>query len=357
MKENNRSNIILSSIGEAEKAVKTASEIPAGYVEVRLSTRGKVGAPEVLHVRNFKVSDIIALSMSDRLEIPVRLVNILNEMIWEDVDVAKWHEREVEELMVMIFLTFYKGVLTDIPFLVDEKDLEYLEKQEGGKDKIKAIKDGNWVPRVDVNISKDVSTYDVPDDYNPRITIINKKTGFRVTFDYIKYGDQIVIRNWLDSYFADEEARFARIKKQIDINDDLSRQFLDDPSALDKYIELDKDEENEYREYIVKRAQTITDIANIVSIIEIDGRDVSGLSVGEKYEELKDDARIDYNLISHLSKIQAKTPIGIKPEIEVVDPITREVVKRPFSFRIPVIIQALQLSGDDDDDDCYDVEN
>ena len=38
------------------------------------------------------------------------------------------------------------------------------------------------------------------------------------------------------------------------------------------------------------------------------------------------------------------------------DPITGEVVKRPFSFRIPLIIQALQLSGDDDNDDCYDVE-
>ena len=356
MRANNKNNIILRSIGETEKAVKAASEVPAGYVEIRLSTKGRVGAPEIFHIRNFKVSDIITLSMSSRIELPARLIKILNEMIWEDVDVSKWHEKEVEELMVMIFLTFYKGVLTDMPFLADEYDFEYLEKQQGGKEKAEALRKGEWVPRVDINIAKDVDTYDVPDDYSPIVTITNKKTGFKVVFDYIKYGDQIVIRNWLDSYFAEDEARFAKIKKQIDINNDLSRQFLDDPTALDRYIEVDKDEENEYKEYLIRRTQVITDVANIVSIIEIDGEDISNLSVGEKYERFGGDARIDYGLISRLSKVQAKTPIGIRNEVKMNDPITGEVVKRPFSFRIPLIIQALQLSGDDDNDDCYDVE-
>ena len=258
--------------------------------------------------------------------------------------------------MVMIFLTFYKGVLTDMPFLADENDFKYLESQPGGKEKAEALRKGEWVPRVDINIAKDVDTYDVPDDYSPIVTITNKKNGFKVVFDYIKYGDQIVIRNWLDSYFAEEEARFAKIRKQIDINNDLSRQFLDDPTALDRYIEVDKDEENEYKEYLIRRTQVITDVANIVSIIEIDGEDISNLSVGEKYERFGGDARIDYGLISRLSKVQAKTLIGIRNEVKMKDPITGEVVKRPFSFRIPLIIQALQLSGDDDNDDCYDVE-
>ena len=124
MKANSREKVILSSIGEAEREVKTAMNVPAGYVEVRLSTKGRVGAPAVVHVRNFKISDIIALSMSDRTNIPIRLINILNEAILEDTDVANWHEKEIEELMVYIFLQFYSGVLKDIQFPVNDEDRE-----------------------------------------------------------------------------------------------------------------------------------------------------------------------------------------------------------------------------------------
>ena len=38
--------------------------IPEGYIEVRLSTKGRVGAPKVIHVRNFKVKDIVAVTAS-----------------------------------------------------------------------------------------------------------------------------------------------------------------------------------------------------------------------------------------------------------------------------------------------------
>lgn len=357
MKTNTREKVILSSIGEAEKEVKTAMAVPAGYVEVRLSTKGRVGAPAVVHVRNFKISDIIALSMSDRLNTPVRLINILNEAILEDTDVAHWHEKEIEELMVYIFLNFYSGTLKDVQFPVNDEDREFISKQPDGKKRLEDLDKGLWVPRTDINIARDVDTYDIPDDYTPRISITNKRTGLKVVFDYIKYGDQIVIKNWLDSHFAQDEARFSKIRKQIEINNNLSSQFLNDPSNVDKYIEIDKDEENAYMDYLVRRTQAITDVAHIVSIVEIDGEDVSGLSVGEKYEKLCNDARIDYNLIAHLSKRQAKVPIGIKPEVTMLNPITNEVVKRPFSFRIPVILQAMQLFGADDNDDCFDDED
>ena len=88
MKANSRNSIILSSLGEAEKDVKAVSEVPAGYIEVKLSTRGKVGAPEVIHVRNFKVSDIIGLSMSTQMELPIRLTEILDDMILEPVSTS-----------------------------------------------------------------------------------------------------------------------------------------------------------------------------------------------------------------------------------------------------------------------------
>jgi len=357
MNTNNKNSIVLSSLTEAKQITENLSNVPVGYIEVSLSTKGKLGAPKVFHVRNFKMKEIIALSMSDVNELPVRLISALNDMIYEDVDVATWHEKEVEELMVYIFMTYYKNILDELPFSLTEEDLEIIKSRENGEETIKAIEEGKYVPKTSINISQDVDTYDLNEDFNPNVTITNKKTGFNVTFSYIKYGDQIVIKKWLDSYFANEERRFAVIKQQLEYNEGLSNQLKDKPEIIDKLIQIDPILENEYKEYVLRRIQAITEVAHIVSIIDYNGQDVSNLSIGEKYELMSEDARIDCNLIAKLAKRQEKMKYGIKPEVQMRNPISGEVVKRPLSFRISTLIQAMQLSGGDDYDDGYNDED
>ena len=135
---NKNGNLILTSLMEADTYVKEVSSIPEGYIEVKLSTNGKVGAPSVVHVRNFKVSEIISLSLSGNSDLPIRLISILNDMILEDTDVFNWHEKEIEELMVYIFLSFYKPILTDVPFPFTDEDFKQLvSKKKMGWDIIK----------------------------------------------------------------------------------------------------------------------------------------------------------------------------------------------------------------------------
>ena len=43
--------------------------------------------------------------------------------------------------------------------------------------------------------------------------------------------------------------------------------------------------------------------------------------------------------------------------VKMRNPITKEVVERPLSFRIPSIIQAMQVCGSDEYDDGYDDED
>lgn len=354
---NKNGNLILTSLMESEREVKEVSSTPDGYIEVKLSTKGKVGAPSVVHVRNFKVSEIISLSLSSNADLPIRLIDILNDMILEDTDVFNWNEKEIEELMVYIFLSFYKPVLTDVPFPFTEEDFKNMESEPNGKEQVKDIKEGRWVPKTTIDIAYGVDTFDLPENFNPRITITNKKTGFYVVFDYIKYGDQLVIKRWMDSYFAEDEKRFERIKKQIEINRGINNQLIDNPDKIESLIPIDKDEEEQFRDYLVKRAQVITDVSNIVSIVDFNGQDLSNMSIGDKYELLKDDARLDYNLISKMSARQRKIQFGIKPEVSMKNPLTGEVVKRPLSFRIPSILQAMQVCGSDEYDDGYDDED
>ena len=232
-----------------------------------------------------------------------------------------------------------------------------MESEPNGKEKVKDIKEGRWVPKTTIDIAYGVDTFDLSENFSPRITITNKKTGFYVVFDYIKYGDQLIIKRWMDSYFAEDEKRFERIKKQIEINRGISNQLIDNPDKIENLIPIDKGEEEQFRDYLVKRAQVITDVSNIVSIVDFNGQDLSNMSIGDKYELLKDDARLDYNLISKMSARQRKMQFGIKPEVSMKNPITEEVVKRPLSFRIPSIIQAMQVCGSDEYDDGYDDED
>lgn len=358
MNKMTQNNIVFKSLKESEQVVDTFRQIPAGYIEVQLSTKGKVGAPAVVHVRNFKVSELLALSLTEKKDLPIRLIDILNDAIYEDVDVANWHEKEVEELMVYIFISFYKPVISDLPFPLSDKDIDIIRQQPNGEEKVQAIKDGKWIPKTTLDIGQSLDTYILPDDFSPNVTITSKKTGFHVTFGFIKYGDQLKIRKWIDSYFAKEEMNFERIKKQIEYNQGINNQLTDNPANIDKLLYIDKAEEEAYREYSLRKAQAITDMAYVISILDFDGTDVSNMSMSEKYEMLGNDARIDYNLITALGKKQKKLKFGIKPEVDMLNPITGEVEKKVLPFRrIPLIIQSMQVSRDNEYDDGTDDED
>lgn len=353
----NKNNIIFQSLSEIEQEHTASEACPAGYLEINLSTQGKVGAPKKFHIRNFKVRDILSLSLTSEVELPQRLISILNEMIYEDVDVGTWHEKEIEETMVYLFLNFYKDTLTDVVFPLDKEDLEVIKQKPNGEALLKDIVDKKWTPRTTFTISQDASTYDLPEDFSTQITIKNKTTGFYVTFDYIKYSDQIVIKKWLDNLYREEAYKYKVIEEQLKYNEELSFKIKDNPDQVNRLIRIDPILEEQYRSYLTDRLETATEVIRLVSIVNYNGLDVSGMSLSQKYELMSNDARIDYGMISKLDKRQKKMNFGLKPFVKMFNPITNESCERRFSFRIPSIIQAMQVSGDDNYDDGYDDED
>ena len=51
------------------------------------------------------------------------------------------------------------------------------------------------------------------------------------------------------------------------------------------------------------------------------------------------------------------TSSDLKLDVKMKNPITKGVSSRPFTFRLPVIISAIQVSGDSEYDDGYDDED
>ena len=116
----NRNNLIMSSLRDFE--VQNTQTVPPGYVAINLSTKGKLGAPKEFHIRNFKMKDIMALSLTEQGDLPERVVQVLNDMILEDVDVSNWHEKEVEETLVYVYMTFFEPTIKNVPFVVTDED-------------------------------------------------------------------------------------------------------------------------------------------------------------------------------------------------------------------------------------------
>ena len=61
--------------------------------------------------------------------------------------------------------------LDDINFPVSEEDLDYLKSIPEKSQLAADIENKKWSPKTTITISKDVDTYDLADDFSPKITI------------------------------------------------------------------------------------------------------------------------------------------------------------------------------------------
>lgn len=346
-------NIIASKLAQAEE--KQKQEIPAGYLEVRLSTKGKVGAPSVVHVRNFRMGEVMSLSLTEDSELPRRLIEVLNDMILEDTDVADWHENEVTELMVYIYANFFKNEI-EVRYPYDEEDIQWL-REHGQEDKAEYILSGEQRPVAQVNILRDADTYAITDDFKSEFTITNKSTGFHCTFGFIRYGDQLVVKEALDSIFREEEERFKGLVEKIRYNNDILVRRRKNPSYDFPLIQVDPKEEKEYKDYVSKRVEVLTDIIRYLSIVDYNGEDVRDMPLKEKYELLSNDARIDVGMMSALDKKREDMRFGLKPTVMMKNPIRGEggMVEKPLSFRAVAFLKATVLQGADGHDG-YDID-
>ena len=340
---------MLNTLNQEVQRAKNLASVPPGYIEVALSTKGRVGAPAIVHVRNFTVGELLELSLTTDTDLPRRLISTLNKAIYEDTDVANWHESEIEELLIYIYAEFYKSTLDSVEFPLLEEDYEFVKNGPDGEQRCKDLREHKWVPRTSITLLRDIDPYEVSDDYSPEITIKNKKTGFYVTFSYIKYGDRLLVKDWLDKVYRDEEKQFDALVETLKHNSSVA-----DPA---KRLPVDPAEKEAYSDFVAKKLGTLTEVSRLVSVVNYNGQDVSKMNVDEKYKLLSQDARIDYGMIAKLAARQDKQPFGLKPFIHMINPLTNEPCVRRFSFRILSILQAMQLSGSDEYDDGFDDEN
>jgi hypothetical protein len=335
----------LAALNEVQHEVKTMSEVPLGYVAIELSTKGKVGAPKIFHIRNFRTTDLVSISLTSQDDLPETMCNLLDDMIFEkNVSVRNWHEKEVTELIVRLYMIYFSPILENIDFEPLEEDWEFL-KNEVGEERYLTMRDdfmrGNWVPKTTINLTT-IETHDLDDRFNSILKLSSKKTGLSATFTYPKYGDVIFLRKFLKVYFEKDTKKFATIRRSLEIKNELERRAYSgeeiDLANVPYVSEMDL---KEYSLFESNRSVVAVDVVRCLNFLEFDGKDLSELPFEEKLNVSKD-PRVDYTLSKKVEDYYAGLKFGINSEeIKMYNPITRMTVTRGYSFRLVDILQAI----------------
>jgi hypothetical protein len=335
----------LAALIEVKNEARVMSEVPLGYVGIELSTKGKVGAPKIFHIRNFRITDLVNISLTSQDDLPETICNLLDDMIFEkNVSVRDWHEKEVTELIVRLYMIYFSPVLENIDFEPLDEDWEFLKK-DVGEERYLTMRDdymsGNWVPKTTLNLTL-IETHDLNEKFSSILKLSSKKTGLSATFTYPKFGDSIVIRKFLKSFFEKDTKRFSTIRKSIEIRNELERRIYDgEVIDVSKIPYVSESDLKEYSQFETKKALVAVDVVRSLNFLEFNGKDLSNLSFEEKLDVSKD-PRVDYTLAKKVEEYYDELTFGINDrEVKMFNPITNTTVTRGYSFRLVDILQAI----------------
>jgi hypothetical protein len=343
----------LGAVGAEETTLK--EDIPNGYISMELSTNGKLGAPKRFHTRNFDTSDLLNLALSENEELPEKVAKMLDNLILEEgVSVMDFHEKDVVESLVRLYQAFYSNVLKDIDFPWDETDLEYLQKKLGANSEEYArqyddLRSGRWAPKVDVDLGA-VETHDLPDDLKTTINLTSKATGFKVGFSFPRYGDVVVLRNFIIKEWREKDKQFATIKDSLRFRRDAEDRVRKGENISLYRIPMVPDAEKErYKEYESEKSAFGVLAIKALHLVNFDGQDVSKLTLKERMA-LAQDPRIDYKIMKAVNDFYEKMKVGIKEDVAMRNPLKEVAELRKYSFRFVDLLQAIKLYESDEYD-------
>jgi len=311
------------------------SGAPVGYVPIALSTEGNLYAPAFVHARSFKTSDMAHLSLIRADRLPENNAKVIKDVIYEDSDPTQWHIKEVIEFLLKHYLTYFGQMLKEVPWPVNDDDIA-LMKSKGDGEQYEAYRQGNFVPRVDVDLTQlKFKMLEKP----ARTLVIKKKDqkGDTTTFRFRlpRFGDVITIRTYMKSEFGAKDMEFEAIRKALE----------------ETGQEISDEDRMAYQDYMGEKLQVAANVNMGLLLKQVDDEPVETLEQALKY--VTEDPRFDYSLSQRLKKeaeVVADT-FGVDENVKLRNPLTNKVETRRFSFRLYDILKAILVS----EPDTYDV--
>ena len=293
-----------------EKEIKKATEmVPSDYIAVKLSSVGKLGAPSIVHVRDYTFEEAMALSeISENNETEV-IIQIINSVMFEDVDAGKLHKNDILEILMTIQWAWYSPKLEDVSY--------YLDDTLKGDD----LNDKKNIGKVDIPLKK-IETKPLGKDVALPISIAYR--GHTVKFCLPKVENEVIAFKLVESKYAQEENELFEIKKKIDNETYTKTEF------------------SKYEKYLKNRAEDFLKINQALLIEEYDGEQLDTLE-----KKLAVLPKLSLSLLKKYTDVINKYfTFGIEPNITFYsEPLQKEVTRR-FDFRTFHFLSSMEQADD-----------
>ena len=298
------------------------------YITVELSEKGLIYAPKVFHIKNFKVKEVLDISLADKEEVPNKVYTYLcTKVLEEDVHLGDFTRQEYIETIYNLFKVFYTSVIKQHPYIPQESDISYLASMNGGPTSpefLKLKKDldtGDWEPHVDIDLNS-IKTYPIGEGFIKEITVSSSKRMFSYTYGLPCYRDLRDIEDFMYIIFKDEIHKFEPVEKLLELRrEKLKKRAAGENIPMNSIPNLPKDLEYQYNEYNYRRQLLYSKAMRAAYLKKIDGKDVSKYSIEDKMK-LVSNPKFDLkHYADFIEKIKGQR-FGLKSEFQLISPIT-----------------------------------
>lgn len=356
--QENMDKLVEIDLNDLSNEVQQAAVSPNGYIPIELSTKGFLGAPKLFHIRAFDTKDLTSLAMSEQEDLPLKLVELYDKLIYEkeNVSVADFHTDEVVELTVVMVRSFISRYLKDIPYDLQESDYEFQKKALGGertdeyKEWLRCINDKVIKPKVTIDIDS-LDYYKVGPETKTIVHVRNSQSGFSAKFSYPKYGDVAVLKRFLDTEFKEQDRQNAKLSAILKTQRQKQEEVFKGNTEIQyrSIPGITLDEQKKLEALDDEKAQVMVSALKALHLKELNGVDVSKLDLKARVQLVENEPRYTHEILTQVTEFFSNNlKVGIdKEHVMYQNPITQQRVKTYFPFRLDYLLSTLRDSKSD----------
>lgn len=287
---------------------------PPEYLPIKLSSNGKLYMPSVLHVRDYTGEDALSLSMATENNILDILISLLQNMIWEGIDPMYLHEKELEEIMLNIYVNFWSKYINNYPYPFTDEEFNLLDK-----DKQERIKSGQESLTIDIDITKLKSNM-IKDEFKTPL-VIKDKDGTEVHFQLPCIKDFFTTRDYLEKKYKNEIDFYRQLEKDLEYNENVTDDSHKRP--------IDESQLIEYKKYIEQKATDFFRVKQSLLLVKYGNKKLETLQ--EKLEYYK---KVTFKMWNFYNSVLTKyADFGVSHDVEMISPIDKTLVTRRCLFQ------------------------
>ncbi len=290
--------------------------IPAEYIPVKLSSLGKLDAPNTLHVRDYSGRDALELSLSTTNSNTFlrKLVDVINNLIFEGFDCYYLHESELEEIMLSITGNFISPTIQNYPYPYEKEEYDSMsdERKQGIEKSIEKL-------QIDIPINS-INTLPLKAEFKEPIVIKNK-SNLTLHFRLPRVKDYFVAEEYVEEKYFDQAQQYMQLEKITNLEDDTEKEK--------RFAEFSREILKSYQGYLIARGTDYIAAKQSQLLLKQGSKVLDTIEDKIKcYSEIGMGFWKQYNNLC-----DSELEFGVDHNIKIISPITNEEVTRRLQFR------------------------